>query len=92
MIQFVVVRDVRGRKLDKNVSEARQVQKPNSYLKLEEKKSESLIKDTLEDTRKKVNEELPVFSTLNQIFEYPEPFEMTPTNKVKRYLYIDTPD
>jgi len=26
-----VIRDVKGRKLDKNVSKARQVQKPNSY-------------------------------------------------------------
>ena len=59
---------------------------------LEEAESESLIKNVLEDVRKKVNEELPAFSTLSQILEYPEPFEMTPTNKVKRYLYIDSPE
>ncbi len=29
---ILVVRDVRGRKLDENVSKTRQTQKPNSYL------------------------------------------------------------
>jgi len=33
-----VIRDVKGRKLDKNVSKARQVQKPNSYPAAEQQK------------------------------------------------------
>lgn len=45
----------------------------------------------LETIRKEANQQLPVFARLAQIFVHPEPFEKTPTNKVKRHLYIGKP-
>lgn len=36
-----------------------------------------------------VNERVNTFSRLNKIVEQREPFEKTPTQKIKRYLYID---
>lgn len=35
-----------------------------------------------------VNARLSTFSRLNAIIEQPEPFEKTPTKKIKRYLYV----
>ena len=43
----------------------------------------------LETVRRELNSTLPPHSTLNRIIEHKEPFELTPTNKVKRFLYID---
>ena len=34
-----------------------------------------------------VNKKVSTFSKLNKIVEQPEPFEKTPTKKIKRYLY-----
>jgi long-chain acyl-CoA synthetase len=44
--------------------------------------------EILEVVRKEYNLKLPNFSRLTKLIEHPEPFEKTPTNKVKRYLYI----
>jgi len=41
----------------------------------------------LEEARHELNEALPAFMRINRIIESPEPFEKTPTNKIKRYLY-----
>jgi long-chain acyl-CoA synthetase len=41
----------------------------------------------LEDLRRQVNERLASFSRLHRIVEQPEPFEKTPTLKIKRHLY-----
>jgi long-chain acyl-CoA synthetase len=46
------------------------------------------LEELLETIRKTVNAELPTFSTIQRITRQSEPFEMTPTNKVKRYLYV----
>ena len=64
------------------LAEDPQIEKSN------ESERNTLIKQFLEDARKEINKQLPGFSAINQIIEYPEPFEKTPTNKVKRYLYI----
>jgi len=50
--------------------------------------AEKLTRDILEQVRQEINQNLPDFSVISRILEYPEPFEKTPTNKVKRYLYI----
>jgi long-chain acyl-CoA synthetase len=47
------------------------------------------ITQVLEDIRKQVNERLAHFSRLHRIIEHPEPFEKTPTQKIKRHLYQD---
>ncbi len=41
----------------------------------------------LEDIRRQVNERLAHFSRLHRIIEQSEPFEKTPTQKIKRHLY-----
>jgi long-chain acyl-CoA synthetase len=55
--------------------------------RLGEQESRVLRDDLLERIRAQVNTELPVFSRLQRILEQPEPFELTPTRKIKRYLY-----
>lgn len=43
--------------------------------------------DYLQGLRKQVNKRLNVFSRLSDMWEEHEPFEKTPTRKIKRYLY-----
>lgn len=52
-----------------------------------DKLNEQQVADLLEALRRRVNEQLSTFSRLNKIIEQPEPFEKTPTMKIKRYLY-----
>jgi len=52
-----------------------------------ESESAAIIKNVLENIRKEINETLPAYSAISRIEEHAEPFELTPTNKVKRYLY-----
>ena len=46
------------------------------------------VEHVLEDLRKWTNKKLAVFSKLSRIEVKREPFEKTPTMKIKRYLYI----
>jgi len=46
------------------------------------------IEHTLEDLRSWVNKKLAAFSRLSRIEVKQEPFEKTPTMKIKRYLYV----
>jgi long-chain acyl-CoA synthetase len=55
--------------------------------RLGDQESQALRANILEQVRVQTNRELPAFSTINHIVEQPEPFELTPTKKVKRYLY-----
>ena len=45
------------------------------------------LEQAIEDLRSWVNKKLAVFSRLNRIEIHEEPFEKTPTMKIKRYLY-----
>ena len=56
--------------------------------KLNDAEARKLTEDILEQARQRINTQLPAFSQISKILEHPEPFEKTPTNKVKRYLYI----
>lgn len=49
-----------------------------------------IIDNMLEEARMEVNSKLSSFARINRIVEQIEPFEKTPTQKIKRYLYIDT--
>lgn len=49
--------------------------------------AEKHIKSLLEDIRKKVNQNVASFSVIHRIAEQKEPFEKTPTKKIKRFLY-----
>ncbi|HOO60662.1 MAG TPA: hypothetical protein PLL34_08930, partial [Candidatus Mcinerneyibacteriales bacterium] len=48
---------------------------------------ESFLKEKMEENRLFVNETLPAFSQIKRIEIQPEPFEKTPTKKIKRFLY-----
>ena len=50
------------------------------------------IQKILATLKNDVNTKLPVFSQVNKIIEQSEPFEKTPTNKIKRMLYITQSD
>lgn len=43
----------------------------------------------LEALRNEVNTRVSTFARLHKLIEQPEPFEKTPTQKVKRYLYVE---
>jgi long-chain acyl-CoA synthetase len=58
------------------------------HLKLDDPRLRKMVLDLLEDIRITANSRLPAFSVIHEILEHPEPFELTPTNKVKRYLYV----
>jgi long-chain acyl-CoA synthetase len=56
---------------------------------ISEKKIKEYKAKKLDELRKYVNERVSVFSRIQKIIEQPEPFEKTPTKKIKRYLYIN---
>lgn len=58
-----------------------------SELKLNESQIKKNIADKLENIKKEVNEKVSSFSKLSRVIEQTEPFEKTPTQKIKRYLY-----
>jgi len=58
--------------------------------KLSESQMHDQIKDILESIRETVNKRVSRYSRIHKIIEQPEPFEKTPTKKIKRYLYINT--
>ncbi|TVQ21991.1 MAG: long-chain fatty acid--CoA ligase [Spirochaetaceae bacterium] len=45
------------------------------------------VNDLLKEIRSRVNSRLSAFSRIDSVIEQPEPFEKTPTNKIKRFLY-----
>jgi long-chain acyl-CoA synthetase len=55
---------------------------------LSESEIKTEITNRLEGIRREVNGRVKVFSRINKIIEQSEPFEKTPTLKIKRYLYI----
>jgi long-chain acyl-CoA synthetase len=46
-------------------------------------------KEILENIRMDVNAKVSTFSRLNRVIEQVEPFEKTPTQKIKRFIYLD---
>jgi long-chain acyl-CoA synthetase len=60
---------------------------------IERKLSPSQVREhihhLLEEIKTGVNEAVSSFSRLNRVIEQTEPFEKTPTQKIKRYLYVE---
>ncbi len=56
---------------------------------ISESEALSRIKKLLDDLKTGVNSRVSDFSRLSRIIEQTEPFEKTPTQKIKRYLYIE---
>lgn len=48
---------------------------------------QKIMDEILEEIRREINEKLPPFARIKRCVEQPEPFEKTPTHKIKRYLY-----
>lgn len=57
--------------------------------KLNESQARDIINKILADLLIKINERVNTFSKVNKIIEQREPFEKTPTQKIKRYLYVE---
>ncbi len=49
--------------------------------------NEQALQEKMEENRKALNEQLPIYSRITKIELYPEEFEKTPTKKIKRFLY-----
>ena len=60
-----------------------------SNMGLTESQAREKIVQLLEDIRKQVNEQVSSFSRISRVIEQTEPFEKTPTQKIKRYLYTN---
>jgi long-chain acyl-CoA synthetase len=59
-----------------------------SRIHLPESQIREKVKALLEDLRRRINDRLAVFSRLQKLIEQREPFEKTPTQKIKRHLYV----
>jgi len=57
--------------------------------KLSETQIHQRIQQLLEKIRQRVNSKVADFSRIHEIIEQQEPFEKTPTQKIKRYLYTE---
>lgn len=60
-----------------------------SDLGLTELHAREHIRQLCEDIKKQVNKQVSSFSRLTRVIEQTEPFEKTPTQKIKRYLYAN---
>lgn len=57
--------------------------------KLSDTQISQKIKEIFDDLKKMVNSNVSPFSRISKIIEQQEPFEKTPTKKIKRYLYVE---
>lgn len=57
--------------------------------RLTEPKAREIINKILSDLLIQINERVNTFSRIHKIIEQREPFEKTPTQKIKRYLYVE---
>ncbi|MBN1543468.1 AMP-binding protein [candidate division KSB1 bacterium] len=87
-VQEVVVYKSHGKLIAKVYLDYDTIDQQHNYNALAEEEATNLLQSLLEQERQAVNNQLPNFSAINKWIEFPEPFEKTPTNKVKRYLYI----
>ncbi|MFO7891560.1 MAG: AMP-binding protein [bacterium] len=86
-IQQVIVFKKEGRLIAKVYPDYDILNEEFEFKNKDESETAALVKDVLENIRNEINQTLPAYSAISKIEEQPEPFEMTPTNKVKRYLY-----
>ncbi len=60
------------------------------YSGLSEQEKIQKTGELLENLRQQVNAKVSAFAKVLRIVDQPEPFEKTPTQKIKRYLYVDS--
>jgi long-chain acyl-CoA synthetase len=56
---------------------------------LTESEAHERIEQVIKSIKQQVNEHVSSFSRISRVIEQTEPFEKTPTQKIKRYLYTD---
>lgn len=66
-----------------------EIDKEFKIQKLSEPKAREINTKIFADLLTQVNLRVNTFSRINKILEQPEPFEKTPTQKIKRYLYVE---
>lgn len=66
-----------------------QLDKLHGFQKMIESEVRAKLREQLESLRQEVNSMVASFARIIKIVEHPEPFEKTPTQKIKRYLYVD---
>ncbi len=59
-----------------------------SRVQLTESQIREKMRSLLDDLRRQINERLASFSRIQKLVEQREPFEKTPTQKIKRHLYV----
>lgn len=82
-----LVYEAKGKIIAKVVLNHDVIEKKMGRVKLRALKFENDLNDFLDDIKFRTNRDLNKFSKLNLIEIQEEPFERTPTNKIKRYLY-----
>jgi len=65
------------------------IDKEQRTKKANENRMRDFISDLLQEIRSSVNSQVSSFSSIKKIIEQREPFEKTPTKKIKRYLYTE---
>ncbi len=64
-----------------------QLDKIHNLTRMSSIQAEKITTKLLTDLRTQVNASVASFSKIHQIIEQKEPFEKTPTQKIKRFLY-----
>jgi long-chain acyl-CoA synthetase len=87
-IQETVVYQSEGRLVAKAYLDGEAINQTFKMELLDPKEAEAKKAEIMENARLEVNEHIPRYSQIVKMIEQVEPFELTPTNKVKRFLYI----
>ena len=66
-----------------------ELDKEFKHKKMTETQIAKRIEEMLEELRNNVNSKMSSFSRIFRMIEQTEPFEKTPTKKIKRYLYTN---
>jgi len=66
-----------------------QIDEAYSIMKMNETEARKIVQNILDDIFNNSNAQLNSFSKISKIVEQVEPFEKTPTHKIKRFLYSE---
>ena len=88
VVQQAVVYQLRERLVAKVYPDPEAMESEHRLGQLKPVEAEAVVGKLLETIRSGMNAELPSFSAIHRMVWQREPFELTPTNKVKRFLYI----
>jgi len=83
-----LVHDKEGKLIARVFLNSEAINNDHQIEKLNESKTREIIDKILVDILNNVNNSVSSFSKLHRVIEQAEPFEKTPTQKIKRYLYM----